>query len=152
VKFDYLSRDLWPTALAVAKHYKHRGYTVRAEKPILNDYGFHPTLTCKKSWELIAVEINSAPTVDGPFWDFVRMGLARRAEVAINIALPRERNGSEILLPLSFLDALRSFGVGLLLVNNIGVEEREKGARCSLVILSRRDEVSVSIGIRFQRP
>lgn len=78
------------------------------------------------------MEVNSSPSIEGAFWDFVRIALAQHAELAVYTALPRERNGNEILLPVSFLDALRNLGVGLLLISAAEVEEREKGARCSL--------------------
>jgi len=132
VKFEYLSRDLWPTAIAVARHFRTKGYTVHVERPILDASGFRPTLAFRKSWEVIAVEVNSSPAVEGAFWDFVRIALVHRAELAVYAALPRERSGNEILLPVSFLDALKNFGVGLLLVSASEVEEKEKGARCSL--------------------
>jgi hypothetical protein len=132
VKFDYLSRDLWPAALLVAKHFKARKYAVQGEKQISSAYGFRPTLTCKRSWDRIAVEVRSSPIIDGPFRELITTALAGREELTIYIALPRERDGNEILLPVSFLDELRKFGVGLLLVSDGEVEEREKGARCSL--------------------
>jgi hypothetical protein len=132
VKFEYLSRDLWPTAVALARHFTGRRYTVYAERQIGEAYGFRPTLTCKRSWDLIAVEVSSSPTIEGAIGDFIRTALAIRQELTIYIALPRDRDGEEILLPVSFLDGLRKFGVGLLLVSNDVVEEREKGARCSL--------------------
>lgn len=132
MKFNYLSRDLWPAALVVARHFKGKRYTVQGERRIGDAYGFRPTLTCKRSWDLVAVEVRSSPLIDDPFREFITTALANREELTIYIALPRERDGNEVLLPVSFLDELRRFGVGLLLVSNGEVEERERGARCSL--------------------
>jgi len=132
VKFNYLSRELWPAAISIAKHFKSKEYRVKSEKQISRDYGFRPSLICRKSWDVIAVEVRSSPLIDEPLRDFITTALANHEELTIYIALPRERDGNEIALPVSFLDQLTRFGVGLLLVSNGVVEERERGARCSL--------------------
>lgn len=132
MKFEYLTQELWPTARAVVRHFKRKHYTVQNETPLDPTYGFRPTLIFRRKWETVVVEIRSTPSVDEPLREFLNEALARRAEVTIYVALPRQRNGDEISLPVSFLEVLRTAGVGLLLVEGREMAEHEKAAKCSL--------------------
>lgn len=132
MRFDYLTQELWPIAKAVIRHFKKRRYTVEIEAPLDASYGFRPTLIFRRKWETTVVEVRSSPSIDGPLNEFVQAALAQRAETTIFVALPRERDGEEILLPVSFLESLRKAGVGLLLVESGRIAEQEKPAKCSL--------------------
>ena len=132
MKFVYLARDLWPVARETTRYYKKRRFTVQTEVQIAPKYGFRPTLLCRKSWDLIAVEVRSSPLIDGTLEDFFKTALAHNEGITIYLALPRERDGDEIALPATFLDKLREYGVGLFLVSSGRVEQKERGVRCSL--------------------
>jgi hypothetical protein len=132
VKFDYLTQGLWPTAKTIVRYFKKRRYAVEIEALLDASYGYRPTLIFRRKWESTVIEVRSSPSIDGPLNEFVQAALAQRAEVTIYVALPRERNGEEILLPVSFLDSLRKAGVGLLLVEDGKIVEQEKPAKCSL--------------------
>ena len=133
MKFEYLSRDLWPIAKKVALYFKKRHYSIKAENPVGDAYRFAPTLVCRRRWETVVVEVRPAPSIDGPLKDFILAALGRREEVTVHVSLPRETSsGEEIALPVSFLDSLEQLGVGLLLVSQDEVTEHRKGAKCSL--------------------
>ncbi|MFC1480519.1 hypothetical protein ACFL5Y_03630 [Candidatus Omnitrophota bacterium] len=142
MKFECLNKDLTPLAEILIKHFRKNGYNkIICEKPLHEDDLIRPTLICKKRGSTIVIEIKETPSFPDYFEEFVKNCLLNRDRIELYLAVPFLIDEAEITYPHNFLDKIKKYGVGVFVVKDKIIIERDKAIICHMRITKADVEV-----------
>lgn len=122
---------LGSAAKALKKHFTKKGYSISDGVSIDQSNRYRVHFVFKKGYETIAVEVRHKCDIQSPFLHFVQSCQANRIAVKIFFAVPETVEGEETTISHAQMSALRSAGIGLLVVTDHDIREEIGTVPCN---------------------